>query len=124
MLYNEFFILAIIFTFIDSIYLYSISKFFNSIVSSIQGKPLQLEIISTFFCYISLLLGLYYFIILQRRSYFDAALLGMFVYSAFEFTNKAIFKKWKWSAVIIDTLWGGILFGLSTYLVYKIYGIK
>lgn len=124
MYYKEFFILAIIFTLIDSIYLYSASNFFNSIILSIQGKPLKLDIIPTILCYISLLFSLFYFIILQRRSYIDAILLGMFLYSVFEFTNKAIFLNWTWSAVIIDTIWGGVLFGLSTYLVYKIYGIK
>ena len=30
--------------------------------------------------------------------------------------NKAIFKKWDWFTLFLDTLWGGILFSLSVYL--------
>ena len=37
-----------------------------------------------------------------------------------EFTNKAIMPKWNWTSVIIDGTWGGILFGLTTFLYYKL----
>lgn len=122
--YMELFVLALVFTVVDSFYLNLSASFFNNIVNGIQNSQLRLNATATVLCYISLISGLYYFIIKERRSYIDAAFLGLFVYSVFEFTNKAIFKNWKWSAVIIDSLWGGILFGLTTYLVYKIYGIK
>ena len=35
-------------------------------------------------------------------------------------TNYAIFKKWNMTAVIMDTLWGGILFSLTRYLTTQI----
>jgi len=38
----------------------------------------------------------------------------------FDFTNKAIFDKWSWETVLLDGVWGGILYGLTTYLVYKL----
>ena len=38
----------------------------------------------------------------------------------YETTNKAIFNKWTWSTVLIDGLWGGILFGLTTFLTYRL----
>ena len=46
--------------------------------------------------------------------------LGWFVYLVYEFTNKAIMTKWYWTSVIIDGTWGGILFGLTTFLYYKL----
>lgn len=117
-------IIGIIFILVDFFYLSSVSSYFNTIVKGIQGKPLALDMLSTILCYISLVFGLYYFIIREKKNIIDSVILGLFVYSVFEFTNKAIFANWKWHTVFIDTLWGGILFGLTTYFVYKIYGIR
>ena len=33
-----------------------------------------------------------------------------------ELTNMAILKNWDWFTVIIDSLWGGILFSLSVFI--------
>lgn len=71
------------------------------------------------FCYIFIVLGLYYFIIRQHRPPFEAFLLGLFVYGVFELTNYSLFKKWSINMVIMDTLWGGVLFFITTFLVYK-----
>lgn len=117
-------ITGLIFILVDFFYLSSVSSYFNTIVKGIQGKPLALDMLSTILCYISLVFGLYYFIIREKKNIIDSLILGLFVYSVFEFTNKAIFANWKWHTVIIDTLWGGILFGITTYFVYKIYGIR
>jgi uncharacterized membrane protein len=115
---------GLLFIVIDFLYLSSVSSYFNNIVKGIQGSPLVLNMTATILCYISLVLGLYYFIIRENKTVIDAIIIGLFVYSVFEFTNKAIFTNWKWHTVIIDSLWGGVLFGLTTYFVYKIYGIK
>jgi len=44
--------------------------------------------------------------------------LGIFVYGVYELTNRAIFKNWEWKTVVLDTLWGGILFTSVAYI-YK-----
>ena len=49
-----------------------------------------------------------------------ACLLGLFVYGFYELTNLAIFNKWTYKSVIIDTLWGGILFTLTAFITYKL----
>jgi len=51
---------------------------------------------------------------------FDAFLLGVFVYGVYETTSLALLRKWRPTTVLIDTLWGGILFALTTYLTYLI----
>lgn len=120
----KFSVMAIIFTVIDSFYLTTSAPHFKKLVNNIQGSPLILNMLPTFLCYVALLIGLYYFIIREKRSYIDAGILGLVIYAVFEFTNKAIFDKWTWITVLMDTVWGGILFSMSTYLVYKIYGTK
>ena len=112
--------LAIIMTLVDAVFLTSISPIFNKMLTQIQGSPIALEPISTTLCYFVLLAGLYYFIIKDKKPVLDAMFLGWFVYLVYELTNKAIISKWNWTAVLIDGTWGGILFGLTTFLYYKL----
>ena len=111
---------AILFVLIDSIYLYNTSNHFNKLIKKIQNTNITLDLYALILCYVFLVFGLYYFIIKDNRSIFDAFLLGIVIYGVYETTNKAIFKSWDWFSVFIDTLWGGILFATTTYLTYKI----
>jgi uncharacterized membrane protein len=110
---------AIVFVFIDSIYLNLISNYFSNQVKAVQGSPIKLNFLATLLCYIFLIFGINYFIIKPNRSIQDAFLLGLVIYGVFETTNMALFAKWSWLTVIMDTLWGGILFALTTYIVQK-----
>lgn len=118
------FVVSLLFLVIDSIYLTTSAPHFQDLVLSIQGRKLELEWISTGLTYVALVFGLWYFILREQRPVFDAFLFGLVVYAVYELTNKAIFKKWRWTTVAMDTLWGGILYALTTYFVYSIYGIK
>ena len=45
------------------------------------------------------------------------ALLGLVVYGLYNYTNLAILDKWSSTLSIVDTLWGGVIFGLTTLIV-------
>ena len=109
--------LSVIFTLIDSIYLYSMSGKFQKMIKSIQGSDLKMNLIPTFLCYIFLIFSLYYFIVLKKETVFSAFLLGLSIYGVYETTNLAIFKNWDPIIGTVDTIWGGILFSL-TYFIY------
>jgi uncharacterized membrane protein len=79
-----------------------------------------MNIKTTILCYILLIFGLYYFIIKENKSVTDAFLLGIFVYGVYELTTISLLSEWELKTVIIDTLWGGILFATTTYLTYII----
>jgi uncharacterized membrane protein len=51
-------------------------------------------------------------------------ILGFVIYGVYETTTYALLKKWKLQTVMIDTLWGGILFGLTTMITYKLTPIR
>lgn len=108
---------AIVFVVIDSIYLSTISNYFNNQIKLVQGSPIKMNFLATLLCYIFLIFGINYFIIKPNRSIQDAFLLGLVIYGVFETTNMALFAKWSWLTVIMDTLWGGILFALTTFIV-------
>jgi uncharacterized membrane protein len=111
---------SIIFVLIDSIYLNFVNNYFQNQIKIIQGSAIKINFLATLICYIFLIFGINYFIIKPNRSPQDAFLLGLVIYGVFETTNMALFAKWSWLTVLMDTLWGGILFGLTTYLVQKI----
>lgn len=112
---------AIIFVTIDYFYLNLIKDFFGKQVQSVQGSPLKINYLGAIICYIFLIFGLNYFIIKPNRSIQDAFLFGLIIYSVFETTNLALFSKWSWITVIIDSLWGGILFALTTGIIKYIF---
>lgn len=117
---NKLIISAITMTIIDSVYLILNRSMFETQVFDVQHKKLSITIASAVACYIFLVFGLYYFILREKKSVFDAFLLGLVIYGVYETTNYAIFNDWKLSTVIIDTLWGGILLALTTYITYRI----
>ena len=70
--------------------------------------------------YVFILAALYCFILRQNRPSWEAALLGLAINGIYESTNYGIFKKWSIEMALIDTLWGGVLFGLTTACVYQL----
>lgn len=109
--------IAICLSVLDGVYLATVGPAFSSLVRTIQGESIRLNIVATVICYALLVVGLYYFIILPRRTPTDAFALGVLVYGVYDTTNLATFRKWKWELAVIDTLWGGVLFATTTVAV-------
>ena len=105
---------------LDAVYLTAMKNTFERQIAAIQRVSMQFKILGAILCYIFLVGGLYYFILKQHRPIMDAFLLGLVIYGVYETTNYAILKQWKWEIVVADTLWGGILFALTTIGVYWI----
>ena len=119
-IFTEILLISIILVVVDASYLYSMKHFFNSQIKLIQGADIKMNIYAAILCYIALVYGLYYFIIKDKRPLTDAFIFGIVIYAVYELTTKALLQKWSWSTVVLDTLWGGILFTITTYLVYTI----
>ena len=107
---------AILFIAIDMIYLNLMKNYFSKQIQSVQGSPIKMRVLGAAICYIFLIIGLNYFIIKPNRSVSDAFLLGIVIYGVYETTNYALLSKWSMLTVILDTLWGGVLFAVTTYL--------
>jgi uncharacterized membrane protein len=112
---------AILLIVIDGIYLYHIKNYFKRQIEDIQHTPLNINILSTIGVYVLLVIGLNYFIIQPNKGVQDAFLLGIVIYGVYEFTNSALFTKWKFLTVVMDTFWGGCLLAITTWLMKKIF---
>ena len=116
----QYLLTAIIFVVLDGLYLNLIKEYFNKQIKSIQGSDIKADIVAIGITYVFLIFGINYFIIKNNRSVKDAALLGLVIYAVYEFTNLSLFKNWSYLTAFIDTIWGAVLFGLTTGIVYKI----
>jgi len=110
---------AIVMISLDFVYLSVMKGYFMNQVKNVQGSALKLNYFGAAICYIFLVAGLNYFIIKPRKSVSDAFLLGLVIYGVYETTNYALFSNWSIVSVIIDTLWGGLLFASTAYIVEK-----
>ncbi len=109
-------LLGFIFIIVDSTFLYLMRNNFQKMITNVQNSEIKLKILPTLACYIILISGIYYFIIYKNSSLLEAFLLGFFTYGVYETTNMSILKDWNYKIGIIDTIWGGILFFITTYL--------
>ena len=114
---------AIVMISLDFVYLTVMKGYFSNQVKAVQGVPLKINYLGAAICYIFLITGLNYFIIKPRKSVTDAFLLGIVIYGVYETTNYALLKNWSIFTVIIDTLWGGLLFAFTTYIVNMLRGV-
>jgi uncharacterized membrane protein len=107
---------AIILIILDFIYISFIKTVFTNQIQKIQGSKVTINWVGIILCYVFIIASLHYFILWPKKSVLDAFILGFLTYGIYETTNYALFKDWSFNIVVLDTLWGGILFALTTYI--------
>ena len=109
---------SFVFIILDAIFIYTNKTAFENEVIDIQRVVMQVKPSGAIVTYIFLLFALNYFIIHKYKGPIEAFLLGLVIYGVYEGTNYTIFKKWPLNLAILDTIWGGSLFAITTYLTY------
>jgi uncharacterized membrane protein len=104
---------------LDGAFLSANARMFQLQVAEVQRVSLQMKPLGAIICYALLIFGLYYFILREHKSIKEAMLLGFVIYGIFESTNYALLKRWNMKTMVVDTIWGATLLGLTTYLTYK-----
>ena len=96
----------------------------KKMIPTIQNHPMVVNKLYALVAYLLLALAISIFSIpnirsteIIRDSIFYGGSLGIIIYGIFDFTNLAIFKKYKLKVGIIDTLWGGLLLSVASYIV-------
>ena len=113
-------IATFIFLFLDFVFLFINKSNFERQIIQVQRVSIIMKPVGILFCYLFLLFGLYYFILREKRTPLEAFLLGLIIYGVYETTTYSVLNNWKFTTVLTDTLWGGILFYLTTIISYKI----
>ena len=113
------FISTFYFLVFDFLFLYWNRDVFEKQVIQVQRVSLQMKPFGAILCYLFLIFGLYFFILREKKTPLEAFIFGIVVYGVYETTTYALLKNWKITTVITDTLWGGVLFYLTTFFTYQ-----
>ncbi len=93
------------------------------LIKDVQKAKMEVNYPSAIIAYAFLIGVIYYFIIKDKRSVLDAVILGSSIYGIYAWTVYALLKNWTLKVAVIDTIWGGILFGLTTLALQYIEGV-
>lgn len=90
----------------------------------IQQDPLKRNIIPNILTFVILTFALYYFILNSdntiEHKVLNGALLGLCIYGVFEMISSTYIKFWNPVVIATHTLWGGLIFGLLTFIMSEI----
>lgn len=117
-------LLLIVLLVLDAIFLYIMSNHFSKLILNIQRSPMKVNIGYALLVYVFIVIQLYYFILLKNGTLLEAFILGLTTYGLYEFTSAAVFDKWNYKLAIVDTLWGGILYSLTIFIVRYIMSLN
>lgn len=111
---------AIILVALDLGFMYFNKKRFEMNIINIQRVLVVPKYLGFVVVYLLMISLLFWFILRNHRPVWEAVFLGMAINGIYEGTNYGIFKNWSKSLILLDTLWGGALFGLTTAAVYQL----
>lgn len=111
---------AVFFT-LDAIGLrYLIKPVFDRHVGHLFADPFRIVPIAIF--YLGYVAGVLWFVSIPALRTGDpwaaligGALLGLMAYGTYEFTNYGTLRDWSIQQVAVDTIWGGVLTGISAW---------
>jgi uncharacterized membrane protein len=104
---------AVILVAVDMLYLSIIGQYARAMFAKIQGSPMRFNYLAAAIVYAALAF------LLTRPfidSWWTAFSIGAATYAVYDFTNLATLKDYSVQFAMIDTLWGGVLFGFAHML--------
>ena len=103
---------------LDGIWIYLVAgNAFSAVVENIQGSIMKVRPLGAVVAYTAMIL-LFNQFITKESSGWDAFLLGFLAYAIFDGTNYALFENYDLKTAVVDALWGGSLFWLTSKLVF------
>uniref|UniRef100_A0A6C0KWP3 DUF2177 family protein n=1 Tax=viral metagenome TaxID=1070528 RepID=A0A6C0KWP3_9ZZZZ len=108
----------------DALYITAFNSYFKRLFKTVQGgRKLSIKYGGFIATYLFMSSILYYFGIVKRFTPSEMFLLGISIYGVYELTNYATLVDWTMQMVVLDTLWGGILF-MTTLHVLQLLKLK
>jgi len=108
----------------DLFYLYYFGNYFTSLIENIQNSKLKIRYFAMIITYILMAIAIRYIIFDKhylkyldyKNIFYKGALLGFVIYGIYDFTNLTTFDKWTLNASLFDTMWGSLLFGITSLI--------
>lgn len=118
-------LLAIVYLIIDILWISVMSsRYYGEQIQRIQDSPMTFKPLYAVLAYITLVFVLFSICIplAKSKTYphpaIAFAIVGFSIYAVFNLTNAAVFERYPYHFVIIDTLWGTVAFATMGF-VYK-----
>jgi len=110
--------IAAVMLILDGIWIYLIAgNAFSSMVQNIQGSAMKIRPGGALVAYAAMIL-LFNQFITKESSGWDAFLLGFLAYLIFDGTNYALLTNYDLKTAVVDAMWGGFLFFLTSRIVF------
>lgn len=116
--YKTFLGIFLLLLFFDALYIIAFNSYFKRLFKTVQGgRKLSIKYGGFIATYLFMSSILYYFGIVKKFTPSEMFLLGISIYGVYELTNYATLVDWTMQMVVLDTLWGGILFMTTLHLI-------
>lgn len=134
-IYLKYLILSLLLIVIDSIWIYSNYNMYNKSIKDIQGSDIKPKLHYAIMAYLLMLVSLLYIAIPFTEYYIKkndenidklfksiiyGGSVGFTIYGIYNLTVISIFTNYPLKNVIIDTIWGTVLYSFLTYLYFVI----
>lgn len=122
---KEIVIYCLIYLSLDAIWLFTMTPlFYRKRFELIQNSAMNVRMPFALMAYVLLLLTLFNICIplsdgYKKNKWIPFTLVGLAIYGVYNMTNAAVFSKYPLDMCIVDTLWGGVCFGIMGYLYLK-----
>jgi uncharacterized membrane protein len=121
---KDFAIVSFLVLFFDLIWIQLVMKErYTKMIPQIQKSPMRVRYFPAFLSYMTIIIPVFFFSLPNirketrlRDALFYGGFLGACMYGMFSFTNYALIDNWDTTVVFLDTLWGGILYTLVSYI--------
>lgn len=96
-------------------------------ILNLEENLLSVRFFEAFMAYALMVISAVFFLDSKTsisKNYFESfmwgALLGICIFGVFDFTNGALMKTYPLSFIIVDTLWGGFMYGIAAISMKKL----
>lgn len=111
-------LLVVIMIILDAIWLTSTATTSTTMITAIQGSPLQIRWIPAILVYILMVIATWFFAVRPAKTVFDAAgngaLLGLCMYGLYDLTNYATLSRYTLRFALTDIAWGSFLLATAS----------
>lgn len=116
--YKLYFLIFALLMVFDAVYLFVFNEYFKLLFKRVQGgQDLTIKYGGFVATYLLMASIIYYFSNVKNFTLSEMFFLGVCIYGVYELTNFTTLANWSLNMVILDTLWGGLLFMMTSHVV-------